>query len=104
MVTQGRVEQLAERLAHLPTPEWADAILELCRETVEECRARFFVTYPWWLSLRDLALDDESVETLLDLARTNRREDFMFFAGSCGVLPRHHEELWEGTRRRLGKA
>jgi hypothetical protein len=57
------------------------------------------------VQLRD---DDESavepatIEALMDLARAGNREDFLWLAGSAGVAPEKHEELWAGTRRRLG--
>jgi hypothetical protein len=102
MNARGRAEELAERLAHLPTDQWADALEEYARATIEDCRARFFVTYPWWFRYRDLGLDEDAVETLLDLARTNQRDDFLFLAGSYGVPVQERESMWEGTRRRLG--
>jgi len=102
MNAQGRAEELAERLAHLPTDQWVDALLEMQRVTIEECRARLFVAYPFWFRHQYLAMDEDAVETLLDLARTNQHDDFLFMAGSYGVPLDHRETLWEGTRRRLG--
>jgi hypothetical protein len=48
------------------------------------------------------AVSPDTVETLLDLARDGQREDFMWLAGSAGVAPEKHVELWNGTRKRLG--
>lgn len=44
----------------------------------------------------------DTIETLVDLAREGNRDDFMFLAGASGVRPEQHEELWAGTRKRLG--
>lgn len=46
--------------------------------------------------------DEDTEETLLDLARHDRKADFYFLAGSAGVPTEKHDELWAGARRRLG--
>ena len=49
------------------------------------------------------AVPQDTIDTLLDLARADRREDFMALAGMVGVSDAQRDELWTGTRRRLGK-
>ena len=44
------------------------------------------------------------VEALVDLARAGNREDFVFLACASGVGDEEMNELWDGTRRRLGLA
>jgi len=45
---------------------------------------------------------NDLVTTLIELARDGQREDFDFLARSSGVDDDRREELWTGTRRRLG--
>jgi len=44
----------------------------------------------------------DAAPALVDLARADRKDDFCFLAGSAGVPAEKHDELWRGTRRRLG--
>jgi hypothetical protein len=78
-----------------------DAVDEAVQQEREEGRARFFVTYPWHQN-RLFEITDGVVDVLLDLAKQDRKEDFMFMAGSSGVPVAEQGVLWEGTRRRLG--
>ena len=49
------------------------------------------------------AVPQDTIDTLLDLARADRRDDFMVLAGAVGLSNAQRDELWTGTRRRLGK-
>lgn len=52
--------------------------------------------------------DDEScvpantIDVLVDFARNGLKQDFYDLAGCAGVPAKQHDELWTGTRRRLG--
>ena len=48
------------------------------------------------------SLPVDAAPALVDLARADRKDDFCFLAGSAGVPAEKHDELWRGTRRRLG--
>jgi hypothetical protein len=51
---------------------------------------------------RESPVDADAAATLVDLAREGRHDDFMFLAGASGVAIAKREELWDGTRARLG--
>ena len=50
-----------------------------------------------------LPLPPDLIETLVDLARANHEADFRWLARSAGVGEEQLEELWAGTRRRVGR-
>lgn len=45
----------------------------------------------------------ETIEALVDLARQDRHADFVTLAGAVGVAKAKWDELWRGTRARVGK-
>ena len=47
------------------------------------------------------AVSDDTVTELVALAKANKREDFDFLAGACGVAPERRDALWTGTRARV---
>lgn len=51
---------------------------------------------------QESAVTADTVEALVDLARKDQRDDFMWLAASAGVAKDQRDELWRGTRARLG--
>jgi hypothetical protein len=45
---------------------------------------------------------DGLTQALLEFAKDNKREDFNWLAASQGWGPNRTEEVWRGTRHRLG--
>jgi len=46
--------------------------------------------------------DEEAVLTLVEMAKAGKEEDFRDLGAALGVPGEELDEMWEGTRRRLG--
>lgn len=93
-----------DRIAH-----W----LRWCEEALQEARLVLLDGVPRRAASNRAVIDEanrlRAIESdregrLIELVRTDRREDFEWLARSSGVTSGQLDALWEGTRRRIGLA
>jgi len=87
---------LCDGCDHRAAPETMAALLDFARAAMELARAATLLA----------TMPEETVATLLDLARAGHQEDFTFLLRSCNgrLSAALLEHAWKGTRRRLGLA
>jgi len=92
-------------LVRLTIEEWDQRWDAYWRQRAAEME-RFAESVGAFCHARDRQASESSVAdlvaTLIEFARDGQREDFDFLASSSGVDGDKREELWTGTRRRLG--